>query len=114
VCAVQLRAHSNGEGSGAVCDAIGAGLPVVTNIPSALELPNGTLERITAAATPEMIAAEIQLLLTDSDRSAQLRAGALRYARSWSVDDVAARLVEIAERTLSRDTAPAAQQRVPA
>jgi glycosyltransferase involved in cell wall biosynthesis len=114
VCAVQLRAYGTGEGSAAVAHAVGAGLPVISNIPSCLELPDGTLQRITDTATAESIAAEIQLLLDHADRRARLREGALRYARSWSVDDVAARLLEIAERNLSPESAFVAQQRVPA
>lgn len=41
--AVQLREHSSGELSAAVLDALAAGVPVVTNLPSAADYPQGTV-----------------------------------------------------------------------
>jgi glycosyltransferase involved in cell wall biosynthesis len=106
VCAVQLRAPSKGEGSAAVADALAAGLPVITNIPSCIELPDGTVDHINAEAPVETIAAKIQLLLDDPAHRARLRDGALRYVQSWSVDDVASRLLQIADRNMSRAADP--------
>jgi glycosyltransferase involved in cell wall biosynthesis len=112
VCAVQLRAHSKGEGSAAVGDALAAGVPVVTNIPSCLELPEGTVEPVGAEAGTDDIARELQRILEDPERRRRLSDGALRYARSWSVDDVTSRLVEIAGEGLG--TAPPALERATA
>jgi glycosyltransferase involved in cell wall biosynthesis len=95
-CAVQLREHSAGEGSTAVGDALAAGVPVVTNIPSCLELPDGTLERLVGEADAEQVAIAVGRLLDDPARRQELHDGALRYASSWSVDDVASRLIDIA------------------
>jgi glycosyltransferase involved in cell wall biosynthesis len=95
---VQLREHSKGEGSAAVGDALAAGMPVITNIPSCLELPDGTVERLDATADAAAVARAIERLLDDPPLRRRLRDGALRYARSWSVDDVADRLVGIARR----------------
>ena len=97
-CAVQLREHSKGEGSAAVGDALAAGLPVITNIPSCLELPDGTVERLEVTADAVAVARAIERVLDDAPLRRRLRDDALQYARSWSVDDVADRLVEIARR----------------
>jgi glycosyltransferase involved in cell wall biosynthesis len=105
-CAVQLREQSMGEGSAAVGDALAAGVPVVTNIPSCLELPDGTLERLAAGADAEQVAIAVARLLDDADRRHELRDGALRYASSWSVDDVASRLIDVARADSSAPAAP--------
>jgi glycosyltransferase involved in cell wall biosynthesis len=104
-CAVQLREHSKGEGSAAVGDALAAGIPVITNIPSCLELPAGTVEPVGAGAGADAIARELERILDEPDRRERLRDGALRYARSWSIDDVTSRLIEIAGEGL-RPVAP--------
>jgi glycosyltransferase involved in cell wall biosynthesis len=109
VCAVQLREHSKGEGSAAVGDALAAGMPVVTNIPSCLELPAGTVAPVGTGADADTIARELDEILDDPDRRAGLRDGALRYARSWSVDDVTTRLLEIAGEALTPATPALAQ-----
>jgi glycosyltransferase involved in cell wall biosynthesis len=96
MCAVQLRRNSTGEGSAAVGDALAAGVPVITNIPSSSELPDGTLERVADSAGSDAIAQAIQQLIDDPERCQRLADGAVRYAQSWSFDDVATRLLEIA------------------
>jgi glycosyltransferase involved in cell wall biosynthesis len=96
VCAVQLREHSKGEGSAAVGDALAAGMPVITNISSCLELPPGTVQPVGAAADAGTIASELERVLDDPGHCRELGDGALRYARSWSIDDVTTRLIEIA------------------
>ena len=94
-CAVQLREHSTGEGSAAVGDAIAAGVPVITNIPSALEFPDGTVERVGVSARVEDIAALVRRLIDDPERRRALCDRGLAYARSWSHDHVASRIVEM-------------------
>ncbi|HKA93984.1 MAG TPA: glycosyltransferase, partial [Acidimicrobiia bacterium] len=109
-CAVQLREHSMGEGSAAVGDALAAGVPVVTNIPSCLELPDGTLERLAVGADAEQVAIAIARLLDDPARRRELHDGALRYASSWSVDDLASRLIDIARADSSGPATPAPER----
>jgi glycosyltransferase involved in cell wall biosynthesis len=106
ICAVQLREHSKGEGSAAVGDALAAGMPVITNIASCLELPQGTVQPVGAAADAETIARQLTRVLDDRAHRSRLREGAMRYAQSWSVDDVTTRLLEIASDGL-RPLAPA-------
>jgi glycosyltransferase involved in cell wall biosynthesis len=106
-CAVQLRRNSTGEGSAAVGDALAAGVPVITNIPSSSEFPDGTLERVPDNAGPDAIAREIQQLIDDPQRRRRLSNGALRYAQSWSFDNVATRLLELVLEDIRRaDAAP--------
>jgi glycosyltransferase involved in cell wall biosynthesis len=107
-CAVQLRRNSTGEGSAAVGDALAAGVPVITNIPSSSEFPDGTLERVPDSAGSDAIAREIQQLIDDPQRRRRLSDGALRYAQSWSFDDVATRLLELVLEDI-RHTAAAPQ-----
>ena len=45
-CAVQLRARSNGESSGAVLDCVSLGLPVITNVGSCREMPANSIVRL--------------------------------------------------------------------
>jgi len=104
-CAVQLNSHAGGEGSAAVGDAFAAGLPVITNIASCLELPDGTVAQVPSPADAAAVAREIARVLDDADHRRGLRAGALRYAQSWTVDDVAGRLLEIARNDVDRMTA---------
>ena len=101
-CAVQLNSHANGEGSAAVGDAFAAGLPVITNIESCLELPDGTVAHLPSPTDATAIAREIARVLDDADHRQGLRAGALRYAQSWTVDDVVGRLLEIARDDVDR------------
>ncbi len=101
-CAVQLNSHANGEGSAAVGDAFAAGLPVITNIASCLELPDGTVAHVPSPTDAAAVAREIARVLDDADHRQGLRAGALRYAQSWTVDDVVGRLLEIARDDVDR------------
>jgi glycosyltransferase involved in cell wall biosynthesis len=104
-CAVQLRRDSTGEGSAAVADALAAGVPVITNIPSSSEFPAGTLERVPDRAGSDAIARCIQQLIDDPQRRRRLTEGALKYAQSWSFDEVATRLLEIALDDIRRPAA---------
>jgi glycosyltransferase involved in cell wall biosynthesis len=94
-CAVQLRERSQGEGSAAVGDTIAAGVPVITNIPSSLELPDAAVERAPVGAGSDGLARRIQHLLDHPEHRRRLRERALQYARSWTLDHVADRLLAI-------------------
>jgi len=94
-CVVQLLEHSTGEGSAAVGDAMAGGVPVITNIPSSLEFPDETVERAGVGAGADDIARLVRQLLDDPERRRELRERGLMYARSWSQEHVASRLVEI-------------------
>jgi glycosyltransferase involved in cell wall biosynthesis len=99
-CAVQLRSSSaNGEGSAAVDDAIAAGLPVITNIVSCLDLPAGTVQLVSSDATARDVAAEILRVLDSDEHRRRLSDSALAYARTWTFADMTARLLEIIEAT---------------
>jgi glycosyltransferase involved in cell wall biosynthesis len=95
-CAVQLRRSSaDGGGSAAVNDALGVGLPVITNIASCRELPPGTVQLLSPTATPRALAAEILRVLEHDDLRQQLGERALEYARTWSFAGLTTRLLEI-------------------
>ncbi len=95
--AVQLRTATYGESSAAVLDCLAAGLPVVTSVVSARELPPGTVELVPPDVDPEALAQRITRLLTDPDAHARLREAGLAYARSWDLDAVVDRLVAIVD-----------------
>lgn len=81
--AVQLRAESQGETSGAVLDALMAGLPVVVNAHGAMaELPEGVCLRLPEHLTPAGLAAAMAALLDDPARRAALGAAARTWARA--------------------------------
>jgi glycosyltransferase involved in cell wall biosynthesis len=73
--AVQLRDATGGETSAAVLEALSAGLPVVTNIPSALEYPAGTVSALTSADPMEVSEGMTALLGSPEHRLALSRAG---------------------------------------
>ena len=73
--AVQLREAAGGETSAAVLEALAAGLPVVTNIPSALEYPAGTVSALTSPDPAEVSRRISYLLGSPEERLALSRAG---------------------------------------
>ena len=93
--AVQLRAVGRGEGSGTVADAIGAGVPVVTNVAAAAELPEGVAAVLPLDATPADVAAPLARLLTDHAARDAMRRAQAAYAAAWDADAVAARVAEL-------------------
>ena len=92
--AVQLRTSTNGESSAAVTDALAAGLPVVTNVHAATELPTGTVALVPAVTDPSQLAAELRSVLVP-ERLAALAEAGHDFARSWGFADVADRLLEL-------------------
>lgn len=97
-CAVQLRADGLVSGSLALADALAGGLPVITSVWAARELPPGTVQIVPPDIGPDRLADAIGAVL---DGGASLRSGAERYAASWTVDDVAGAVLDVA-RQLSR------------
>jgi glycosyltransferase involved in cell wall biosynthesis len=73
--AVQLREAAGGETSAAVLEALAEGLPVVTNIPSALEYPAGTVSALTSPDPIEVSRRMTDLLGSPEERLALSRAG---------------------------------------
>jgi glycosyltransferase involved in cell wall biosynthesis len=99
-CAVQLRrSYATGEGSAAVNDAMAVGLPVITNVASCRELPEGTVELVPPGASPSDIAREILLVLDDDEHRERLSDAARAYSDAWSFEKVTARLIEIIDGT---------------
>ncbi|MEA2589119.1 MAG: hypothetical protein QOH66_2046, partial [Actinomycetota bacterium] len=91
--AVQLRASTNGEFSGAVAEALAAGIPtIVTALGSAAELPDDAAVKLPTESPPEALAAEILGLLSDPGRRKGLSEAARAYAASLSFESVAAEL----------------------
>ncbi|HUF32059.1 MAG TPA: glycosyltransferase [Acidimicrobiales bacterium] len=94
-CAVQLRLGTNGESSAAVLDCLAAGTPVVTNAASATELPEGTVDLVAHDVGAAALGRHLVRLLADPARLASLDEAGRRYAESWTLDDVADRLLEL-------------------
>jgi len=90
--ALQLRHETNGESSAAIMDALAAGVPVVTNLPAAAELPDGTVAMVPWDVSPGALADVVRPLL-DDDGGLGERGRA--YAASWTFADVARALVEV-------------------
>jgi glycosyltransferase involved in cell wall biosynthesis len=99
--AVQLRDVSFGESSGAVHDAISAGIPVVTSILSCRDLPRGVVQMVAPDAPPRAIAAAVGSILGDPARAASMRAAGQAFASEWTFARVAGELAEVVRRTLA-------------
>ncbi len=80
---VQLRAATHGEASGALCDAIASGRPVLTSIGTASDLPPGVVEQISADASVDELAFAMLATLSDGTRRHALATAAREHAASW-------------------------------
>jgi glycosyltransferase involved in cell wall biosynthesis len=87
--ALQLRHETNGESSAAVLDCLAAGLPVVTNLPFAGELPAGVVELVPWDVDGSALASMVTGLLADVEEREALGRRGQAYAASWGFDDVA-------------------------
>lgn len=92
---VQLRQSTNGESSAAVLDCLAAGLPVVTNVAAAAELPEGSVDLVDHEIDAAAVATHLVALLADPDRLAALGERGRRAAASWGLGAVADRLLEV-------------------
>ncbi|HWH34811.1 MAG TPA: glycosyltransferase [Acidimicrobiales bacterium] len=93
--AVQLRRTTTGESSGALQECIATGVPVVTNVASAGELPSGVVDLVSHEVEVEELAAAIARNLSDAGHVARQRQAQAAHARSWGYAQVAERLLEI-------------------
>jgi glycosyltransferase involved in cell wall biosynthesis len=99
--AVQLRDVSFGESSGAVHDAVAAGVPVVTSILACRDLPPGVVEMVSPDAPASDIAAAIRSVIDDPARSASMRAAGAAFAKDWTFARVADELATVIRRALA-------------
>lgn len=96
--AVQLRASFAGESSAAVADCLAAGLPtVVSNLGWMRELPDDVVTKVNSSAEDAAVtlAATIDALLVDEDRSASLGERAARYAAERTYERAATELASL-------------------
>lgn len=93
--ALQLRHETNGESSAAILDCLAAGLPVITNMPAAAELPEDTVELVPWDVDPTGLAHAITVLLSDRERLAGLGEAGRSYAASWGAEQVIDRLLAL-------------------
>ncbi|TMK52843.1 MAG: glycosyltransferase [Actinobacteria bacterium] len=101
--AVQLRASTNGEFSGAVAETLAAGIPTILSaLGSAAELPDDAAIKLPTGATPTDLAAEILALLDDAARRKALSEGARAYAATLSFEAVAEELYGLLKPLASR------------
>lgn len=96
-CAVQLRRSTNGESSAAVQECIANGIPVITNVASAAELPSGVVDLVPYDVEADELADHLVRLLTDRDAVQDQRAAQAAYAASWGFEEVVDRLLEVVD-----------------
>jgi glycosyltransferase involved in cell wall biosynthesis len=92
--AVQLRATSNGETSGAVADCLAHGVPtVVSDLGTASELPDGCVVKVAPGIGASALAAVLGDLLDDRGRRARLGDEARGFVRAhgfgWGAEALA-------------------------
>lgn len=95
---VQLRSTSYGESSGAVADLLALGVPCVTDVAAAGELPEGTVHRLPHGSSSEELAAAIVGLLEEPRRRAALSRGCRAEASRRTFAAAAADLLGALER----------------
>jgi glycosyltransferase involved in cell wall biosynthesis len=93
--AVQLRNVSFGESSGAIHDAIAGGVPVVTSIASAADLPADVVTMVTADCRSSEIADAIRAAIDDPTERARRHAASRALAAEWSFARVARELLDV-------------------
>jgi glycosyltransferase involved in cell wall biosynthesis len=91
--AVQLRATASGETSAAVLEALAAGLPTVTNLATAAELPPGTV-RLVDGSSPAVVAEAIEEILASPPLQQELSDRAVDFARAHTAEHLAEALLE--------------------
>ena len=93
--AVQLRNVSFGESSGAIHDAIAGGVPVVTSIATAADLPAGVVTMVPADCRAGAIADAIRAVIDDPTVRARRHAASRALAEEWSFTRVAREILEV-------------------
>lgn len=96
--AVLLRDVSFGESSGAIHDAIAGGVPIITSIASAGDLPADLVQRVAPDCSVAHLASVMRSVLADDARRARMAAAAASYATTWSFGRVADEVGEIVRR----------------
>jgi glycosyltransferase involved in cell wall biosynthesis len=91
---VQLRSDFHGESSATVRDFMSASRPVITDIPTALELPDGSVRLVPQGASARHIASEVNRLIGDEELRRLTGARARKYLENWTFADVARNLNE--------------------
>jgi hypothetical protein len=100
--AVQLRARTNGEASGAVHDCIANGVPlVVSRLGAARELPD-FVEKVSPEGSAEELASLLNALLSDPSRRQSMADAGIAYARGHGFAEAAEMILSVAELTTSR------------
>ncbi len=87
--AAQLRDVSFGESSGAIHDAIAAGVPVVTSIASAVALPNDVVSMVAPDCSVVTLTAALHGVLRDHTVHGAMHRAAKDYASTWTFARVA-------------------------
>jgi glycosyltransferase involved in cell wall biosynthesis len=83
--AVQLRAVTHGESSGAVADCFASGVPtVVSGLGATRELPGSAVVKVAVGSTASELATELVTLLRNEERWETLAAAGRAYARANS------------------------------
>ncbi len=94
--AVQLRDTSSGESSAAVLEALARGLPVITNLASAAEYPEGTTALI-ESWQPGAVASRLVALLGDAGAQDRLVTCGLDFARRHQFSHLAEAMLAATE-----------------
>ncbi len=92
--AVQLREGTSGESSAAVLEALAAGVPVVTNLATATEYPQGTVFHL-PGPDPDVIAAALRQLLGRPEERRALAEAGTRFAAAHQFRDLAQTLMSL-------------------
>jgi len=92
--AVQLREGTSGESSAAILEALAAGVPVVTNLATAAEYPEGTVSLL-PSADPDVVAPRLHELLARPESRRALSEAGMRFAAAHQVHDLAQTLMSL-------------------
>ncbi len=92
--AVQLREGTSGESSAAILEALAAGVPVVTNLATAAEYPDGTVSYL-LRADPDVLAPRLQELLARPELRRALADAGMRFAADHQFGDLAQTLMSL-------------------
>jgi len=92
--AVQLREGTSGESSAAILEALAAGVPVVTNLATAAEYPEGTVSHL-PSADPDIVASRLEELLARPEARRALTDAGMRFAADHQFGDLAQTLMSL-------------------